>query len=84
MGKAKIRFGLELRPIHQKNKTNTKRKSAAAAAALKKLRQPSKAARMSGPAFRDMPSSNQSLLTAVYVADASKDMSDVMKDRKSK
>ena len=52
MGKAKIRFGLELRPIHQKNKTNTKRKSAAAAAALKKLRQPSKAARMSRPAFR--------------------------------
>ena len=36
MGKANIWFGLELRQIHQKNKTNTKRKSAAAAAPLKK------------------------------------------------
>ena len=55
------------------------------AAPFKKRRQPSKAARTSGPAFRHMGKSSQTLLSAVYVADASKDVvADVMKDRKSK
>ena len=73
MGKANIRFGLELRSIEKKSPLKKQ-----------KRRQSSKAARTSGPAFRHMGKSSQTLLSAVYVADASKDMSDVMKDGKSK
>ena len=63
-------------PIHWKKKTQKENTNT-----LRKRRQPSKAGRMSGPAFRDILSSNQSLLRAVYVADAE---ADVMKDSKSK
>ena len=67
---------------HQKNH-NKHKKTAVARPHLESAdpRQASKVARMSGLVFRDMPKSNQSLLSAVYVADA---VADVMKDSKSK